>query len=103
VQYQLLLEEEGIFNITQGTYEKLVANKRIKNYELESTYPLITQEEMERATWQVDSLKNEIFVDEYGQKRIIMNVGRKIITESDIYISGDGTQVFIPKPFDSKG
>lgn len=77
VQYELLSEEEGIYNITPGTYEKLVANKRIKNYELESNYPLITQEEMNRATWKVnEELKNEIYIDENGEKRIRLNVGQ---------------------------
>ena len=76
VQYELLSEEEGVFNITPGTYEKLVANKRIKNYELESNYPLITQEEMERATWELGDLKNEIYIDENGQKRIRLNVAQ---------------------------
>ena len=79
VQYELLSEEEGIYNITPGTYEKLIENKRIKNYELESNYPLITQEEMERATWKInEDLKNEIYIDENGQKRIIVEVGQFI-------------------------
>lgn len=76
VSYELLSEEDGVYNITPGTYEKLMENKRIKNYELESNYPLITQEEMDRATWEYGDLKNEIYIDEFGQKRIILNVGK---------------------------
>ena len=83
VQYQLLSEEDGVFKITQGTYEKLVANKRIKKYELESNYPLITQEEMDRATWELDDLKNEIYIDENGEKRIRLNVGQITLDGSE--------------------
>lgn len=103
VQYELLSEEEGVFSITPGTYEKLVANKRIKNYELESNYPLITQEEMDRATWQVEDLKNEIYIDENGVKRIIVNVGRLILDETNIRITSDGERVYVIKPVDSRG
>lgn len=76
VQYELLSEEDGVFNITPGTFKKLAEYKRIKNYVLESNYPLITQEEMERATWELDELKNEIYIDENGQKRIRLEVGQ---------------------------
>ena len=93
VQYELLSEEDGIFNVTPGTYDRLVKNKKIKNYELESNYPLITQEEMERATWEHGDLKNEIYIDENGQKRIIVNVGKNIFDGSDdedwLFISPD--------------
>lgn len=89
VQYELLSEEDGVFNITQGTYEKLVANKRIKNYELESNYPLITQEDMESATWYInDDLKNEIFIDENGVKRISVEVGQIILNGSESWNLG---------------
>ena len=83
VQYELLSEEEGIFNITPGTYDRLVENKRIKNYELESNYPLITQEEMDRATWEYKDFKNEIYIDENGEKRIRLEVGKVILDGSD--------------------
>lgn len=102
VQYELLSEEEGVFNITKGTYEKLVANKRIKNYELESNYPLITQEEMDRATWELGDLKNEIYIDENGEKRIAMYVGKMIIENPRItQFYDDG--VSISKPVNSLG
>ena len=100
VQYEILSEEEGVFNITTGTYEKIVANKRIKNYELESNYPLITQEEMERATWELGDLKNEIIIDENGEKRIVLQVGKVIIENARItQFYNDG--VSIPKPINS--
>lgn len=84
VQFELLSEEDGVYNITPGTFRKLWENKRIKNYELESNYPLITEEEMDRATWQIGDLKNEIYIDENGQKRIIENVGRLIVDPNDV-------------------
>ena len=84
VSYELLSEEEGVFNITPGTFEKLRENRRIKNYELESNYPLITMEEMDRATWKInDNLKNEIYIDANGEKRIRLNVGRYILDGSE--------------------
>ena len=88
VQYELLSEEEGIYIITPGTYKKLVENKRIKNYELESNYPLITQDEMDRATWKInEDLKNEIYINENGEKRIKVNVGRLIVNPNDVQSS----------------
>ena len=83
VQYELLSEEDGIFNVTPGTYDRLVENKKIKNYELESNYPLITKEEMDRATWKVGDLENEIYIDNNGQKRIRLNVGQITFDGSD--------------------
>ena len=76
VQFELLAEEDGIFNVTPGTFSKLRENRRIKNYVIESNYPLITQEEMEKLTWQVGDIKNEIYIDENGQKRMIERVGQ---------------------------
>ena len=84
VQFELLSEEGGIYNVTPETFKKLMENKRIKNYKLESNYPLITREEIERATWYInDDLKNEIFIDEYGQKRIRVEVGRIVLDGSE--------------------
>ena len=77
VQFELLSEEDDNFFITSGTYNKLIENKKIINYDIETNYPLITQEEMDRATWKIDDdLKNEIYIDENGQKRIIERVGK---------------------------
>lgn len=76
VQYELLSEEDGKYIITPGTFEKLMENKKIKNYDIESNYPLITREEMNRATLEIGDIKNEIFIDENGGKRIIENVGQ---------------------------
>src|SRR5690606_34498702 len=84
VQFELLTEEEGEYIITPGTFEKLMENKKIKNYDIESKYPLITQEEMDRGTWYInDDLKNEIYISENGQKRIRLNVGRIILDGSE--------------------
>ena len=86
VQYELLSEEDGIFNVTPGTFNSLRENRRIKNYELESNYPLITQEEMDRATWELGDLKNEIYIDENGQKRIRLKVGQITIDGSEDWV-----------------
>ncbi len=77
VQFKLLYEEDDEFFITSGTYNKLIENKNIINYDIESNYPLITREEMDRVTWKInDDLKNEIYIDENGQKQIIERVGK---------------------------
>ncbi len=77
VHFELLSEEENEFIITTGTYNKLIENKNIINYDIESNYPLITREEMDRATWKInDDLKNEIYIDENGRKQIIERVGK---------------------------
>lgn len=76
VQFELLSEEENKFIITTGTFNKLMENKGIRHYDIESNYPLITREEMDRATWQVGDIKNEIYIDENGEKRIRLNVGQ---------------------------
>lgn len=89
VQFELLSEEENEFIITTGTYIKLIENKNIINYDIESNYPLITREEMERVTWKInDELKNEIYIDENGQKRISENVGRVTFNGTEEWIIG---------------
>src|SRR5690606_4962449 len=89
VQFELLTEEEGEYIITPGTFKKLMENKKIKKYDIESNYPLITQEEMDRATWQVGDIKNEIYIDENGEKRIRENVGRITFDGSENWIRQD--------------
>src|SRR5690606_22900175 len=83
VQFELLTEEEGEYIITPGTFKKLMENKKIKNYDIESNYPLITREEMDRATWQVGDVKNEIYIDENGEKRIRLKVGKITLDGSE--------------------
>ena len=99
VQYELLSEEDGIYHITPGTYNKLVEYKKIKNYDIESNYPLITQEEIDRATWECGDLKNEIYINENGEKRIIERVGKIIFDGSESWtnrmrnVTDDGVHV----------
>ena len=103
VQFELLSEEGGVFNVTSGTYDRLVENKKIKNYELESNYPLITQEEMDRATWELGDLKNEIIIDENGEKRILLNVGKVIIENPRLPTGKYNDGVIVSKPINSLG
>ena len=91
VQYELLSEEDGIYHITPGTYNKLVEYKKIKNYDIESNYPLITHEEMDRATWVLGDVKNEIYIDENGEKRIIERVVKITFDGNENWINRTGS------------
>jgi len=76
VNFTLLERNGNTYDITSGTFDKLLNNKFIINYDIKSSYPLVTQEDLEIANYYIsEELKNE-FIDRETNPRINIVVGK---------------------------